>query len=272
VLFSDDFSDIESGWFQAREPVNAYFYGYHPTDFYHVQIRAAEDCLSIYREIALDNFMAEVEIFIAATDTEEGDFRYGLTIRQADSEFYAFIVSPRTQTWQVVKSVPAGLAIMDEGSQAFNRGDSQATRERLFIIANGPEFTFFVNGELVSRVYDPEYDGGNLGFIVETLDETFAHIHFDSIIVWEMPAGTATPSAPPAPGDYTVASPLCGGSVTEANTLVSFTSHKVVEGETMSGIAVQYGVTVAEIWGANGRSVDNPSLIRTGQTLVIPQT
>jgi LysM repeat protein len=160
---------------------------------------------------------------------------------------------------------------MDEGSQAFVRGDSQTTRERLFIIANGPEFTFFVNGELVSRVYDREYDGGNLGFIVETLDETYAHVHFDSIIVWELPAGTAAPSTPPAAGNYKVVSPLCGGSVTEANTLVSFTSHTVEEGETMSAIALEYGVTVAEIWGANGKTVDNPSLIRTGQTLVIPQ-
>jgi len=272
VLLSDDFSAIESGWFQARAPVNAYFYGYHPTDFYHLQVEAAADCLSIYREIALENFMAEVEIFIAATDSEEGDFRYGLTIRQADSEFYAFIVSPRTQTWQVVKSVPAGLALMDEGSQDFIRGDSQATRERLFVIANGPEYTFFVNGELVSRVYDTEYNSGNLGFIVETLDETYAHIHFDSITVWELPAETAAPSATAAGGDYTVASPLCRGSVSESNTLVSFISHTVVEGETMSDIALQYGVTVDNIWGANGKSVDNPSLIRTGQTLVIPET
>jgi formylglycine-generating enzyme required for sulfatase activity len=48
VLMQDDFSDLNSGWFQARSPVGPYFYGYHPTDIYHVQVSVAEDCLTVY--------------------------------------------------------------------------------------------------------------------------------------------------------------------------------------------------------------------------------
>ncbi|MGQ9553481.1 MAG: LysM peptidoglycan-binding domain-containing protein [Anaerolineae bacterium] len=46
------------------------------------------------------------------------------------------------------------------------------------------------------------------------------------------------------------------------------TVHAVVAGETLSGLAARYGVSVAEIAAAN--QIANPSLIRTGQTLRIP--
>ncbi|MGD9147448.1 MAG: SUMF1/EgtB/PvdO family nonheme iron enzyme, partial [Anaerolineae bacterium] len=36
LLYTDDFTDLTRGWPQVREKVETYFYGYHPTDFYHV--------------------------------------------------------------------------------------------------------------------------------------------------------------------------------------------------------------------------------------------
>ncbi len=47
------------------------------------------------------------------------------------------------------------------------------------------------------------------------------------------------------------------------------TSHVVSAGETLSGIALRYGVTVDEIVRANG--LNNPDLIYVGQVLVIPR-
>ena len=44
--------------------------------------------------------------------------------------------------------------------------------------------------------------------------------------------------------------------------------HVVAGGETLSGIAVRYGVTVAELAASN--RIANPSLIRVGQALAIP--
>ncbi|MGD8397258.1 MAG: LysM peptidoglycan-binding domain-containing protein, partial [Anaerolineae bacterium] len=44
--------------------------------------------------------------------------------------------------------------------------------------------------------------------------------------------------------------------------------HKIKRGETLSGIAIQYGVSIQAIVGANG--LENPSLIITGQRLIIP--
>lgn len=46
--------------------------------------------------------------------------------------------------------------------------------------------------------------------------------------------------------------------------------HTVRRGETLSGIAARYGVSVADILRAN-RHISNPDCIRAGQTLVIPE-
>ena len=272
TLLDETFANVESGWWQAAAPVDAYFYGYHPTDFYHMQVTEDEDCLSIDHDLPLTNFMAEVEIFVAATDTEESNFRYGLTIRKVDNDFYAFVVSPRTQTWQVLKSTADGLLLMDEGEVTTLSGASQEERDRLFVIAEGNEMSFFVNGELVSRVADSDYSEGNVGFMIETFDETYIHIHYDEITVWALPdASSVAAAADPLTSDsYDLNSPLCRGTVSSDNLLVNFVTHTVKVDETLSGIAQQYGITLEELLGANGRTIDNPSVIRVGQVLIIP--
>jgi hypothetical protein len=270
ALLFDDFSDTLSGWYNARAPVGPFFYGYHPTDFYHVQVNAPHSCLTVYRDRLVDNFTAEAQIFIAATDTEAGDFRYGLIARENGNEFYAFTVSPRTQTWKVLKSTAGGLTLMDEGSTTTLSGADQAHRDRLYVIGEGPALTFFVNGELVSQVSDPDYVQGNIGFMVETMDETYAHIHYDSIEVRSL-SSTAPTAATSVVESYPIDTPACQGSVRIEDTLVQFTTHTVATGENLSDIAALYNVTQADILAANGRSIDDPNVIRVGQTIIIPQ-
>jgi LysM repeat protein len=52
---------------------------------------------------------------------------------------------------------------------------------------------------------------------------------------------------------------------------VQFTTHTVANGENLSDIATLYNVTQADILAANGKSIDDPNVIRVGQTIVIPQ-
>ncbi len=270
AILYDDFSDIESGWFNARAPVGPYFYGYHPTDFYHVQVEEANSCLNVFRELPTDNFTAEAQIFIADTDTETGDFRYGLIARENGNEFYAFTVSPRTQTWKVLKSSNAGLGLMDEGTAVSISGIDQENRDRLAVAGNGSELSFFVNGELVSKVNDSEYTEGNVGFIVETMDETYAHIHYDTIEV--RPLTTSNPATTNGSGSYPNDSPLCQGTVSAEDSLDRFTTHSVITGETLNAIAQRYNVTQEAILAANGKAIDNPNVIRPGQTIIIPES
>ena len=270
ALIYDDFSDIQSGWLNARAPVGPYFYGYHPTDFYHVQVAEADSCLTVFQDIPIDNFVADAQVFIASTDTEDGDFRYGVIARQDGNKFYAFTVSPRTQTWNVFKSSNDGLALMDEGSSTSISGIDQANRDRLAVIGNGSDLQFFVNGELVAQLADSEYTTGNVGFIVQTLDETYGHIHFDQVEV--RPLTAPIPATTTSNSSYPIDSPLCQGSVSSDDALEQFTMHTVITGETLNAVAQRYGVTEEAILAANGKDIDNPNVIRAGQTIIIPES
>ncbi len=272
VLLDDEFADINSGWFQASGPIDAYFYGYHPTDFYHVQVTAPDDCLTVRNDLSVENFMIEARIFKAATNTDTGLYRNGFVLREtSNNTFYAFTLTPRSQTWQVVKGTEGGMVVLREGTSAAIRGDSQATEDRLFAIANGSEMTFFVNGELVAQVVDSDYGQGDIGLIVETLDETFAHIHYDAVTVWKLPEGVVAGGGDVTAPTETI-NPLCRGTVSDENLLLNFITYSVVQGDTLSSIAARFGLPLDDILGANGRTVDNPRFISVGQTIIIPQT
>jgi hypothetical protein len=273
VLYTDDFTDLTRGWPQVREKVEPYFYGYHPTDFYHVQIDAANDCLSVPRELdfTLDNFMLELEAFVFQPLSEpEGDFQYGVTLRQTSrNEFYAFVISSRTQRWQVLKSSPEGMAVMAEGDRGSIRGDVEMTRDKFFVIANGPRMTFFVNGELIADLSDDGYSAGHAGLITETFDNTQAHVHNDSFVLWDLPSGAMTSrAAPAAAADLVYDQPVCRGYLSEDDLLLNFTGHTVLPGENLTVISQQYGTTIEAILKAN--DIADKNRIRSGWSLVIP--
>lgn len=82
-------------------------------------------------------------------------------------------------------------------------------------------------------------------------------------------AATAAPTPAPTPTPTPTAEPSPTPSPTPPPTPVPTPVVHVVErGETLSGIAVRYGVTVAAISEANG--ITDPNVIEVGQQLVIP--
>ena len=175
----DDFTDPNSGWPTLSE--NNHTVGYHPPDYYHVEVSAPDDQVTIAQEPSLGDVAVEIEVFVDHTDTESGDFRYGLAFRRSGDEYYAFTVSPRTKSWHVLKSSPTGLEVLAEGAQDSIQG--LMAPDALRIEAIGPEFTFHINGQAVAQVSDPDYVNGDVGFVVETFDESLAHIHYESLTI-----------------------------------------------------------------------------------------
>ena len=272
LLLTDEFADALSGWYQAAAPVEEYFYGYHPTDFYHVQVSSPEGCLAVRHDLPLNDFIADVDIFKAKTETDDGDYRHGLVIREGDGEFYAFMLSPISKEWQVVKNSLSGINILDQGVQESIRGLTQDERDRMTIIANGPELSMAINGRLVSTIFDDSFREGNLGFIVQTIDEPYAHIHFDRIFVWDLPGSVTVPEmTEPTNVSSRFDGPACGGAVTGDELLQSFFTYTVQDGDTLSAIANLFGLSIAEVKGANGRRISDPNVISVGQVLIIPE-
>jgi hypothetical protein len=273
LLYSDDFANVSPDWPQVREKVGTYFYGYHPPDYYHVQVDGANDCLSVPRELDFlpADYMLEVEAFVFRPLSEaEGDFEYGVIVRQTSrNEFYAFVISSRTQHWEVLKSSPEGMAVMAEGNSSSIRGDVEGTRDKLFVIAKGPRLTFFLNGQLVADLSDNDYAAGHAGLITETFDNMKAHVHNDTFVLWDVPPGAVTSEgATMATADLVYDRALCRGYFSDAELLLNFTAHTVQPGENLTVISQQYGTTIEAILKAN--DIADKNRIRSGWSLVIP--
>lgn len=185
ILIEDDFTDEASGW-PVKEEVSA-LSGYHPPDYYHVQSGVPDHITTAYFGGSFNNVSVDADVFIDSTDTEDGLFRYGLVVRRDGDEFYAFTISPRTNEWTVLKGTGNGLEILDEGSSMTMSGFTEEESDQLRIDASGPELVFSINGRVVSQLNDASYGSGDVGFYVETFDESRAHIHYDLLKVEQIP-------------------------------------------------------------------------------------
>lgn len=186
IRYEDNFANPGSGWPIRSE--GSFFYGYHPPDFFHVEVGTVDSHTAITHPPAFDNISAETEVLVDHTDTESGNFRYGLVVRRNGDNYYAFMVSPRQGSWQVLKSSDAGLETLTEGTvktlKGFApKGFTPDKTDSLQVDANGNEFVFHINGQIVTQLSDPSYANGEVGFFVETFDETLAHVHFDSLTI-----------------------------------------------------------------------------------------
>jgi hypothetical protein len=186
VLYEDDFSNPDSGW--PVVDVDNYRFGYHPPDFYHVEVKSPHDTLTVFRGMNNGDASVETTALVDHTTTDTGDYHYGLALRRAGGRYYAFTVSPRKKAWQIAKHSPTGVKVLAEGSvdtlQGFApKGVTPDKKDDLRVDAVGSNFTFFINGQNVARVSDGEYASGDVGFIVETVDESLVHVHYDSLVI-----------------------------------------------------------------------------------------
>jgi hypothetical protein len=183
VIYNDKFKNTSSGWPSAE--YDNFYIGYHEPEFYHVEVHEPNDNTIVVlpgKEFA--DITTEVEVFADEANTSQsGDFRYGLVLRRSGNQYYAFVISPSTKAWHVLKNSPTGLEILEEGTDETIQGLAQV--DKLGVDANGPIFTFHINGQPVSQVEDSAYAAGDLGFIVETFDSPRAHIHYDSLTIRE---------------------------------------------------------------------------------------
>ncbi|MFQ5435347.1 MAG: SUMF1/EgtB/PvdO family nonheme iron enzyme, partial [Anaerolineae bacterium] len=217
VLLSDNFTDPNSGWPTVTE--GATLSGYHQPDFYHVQSGEPAHRSTAFFERDFDNFTVETEIFVDSTDTPDGDFRYGLAVRRQGNNYYAFLVSPQTGEWRVIKNSDAGEELLAAGNEASAQGVTAVNHLR--VDADGPNLIFHANGRPLILVNDDSYSQGDIGFIVETVDQSRAHVHYDTFTVRQVDADltaapstasvaanpTAAPTAAPTPEPTVVPTP-----------------------------------------------------------------
>lgn len=182
VLYHDDFTNPASGW--PENKFDNYFVGYHEPEFYHVEVSSPQYKTTVFEpeKKSFGDVTIEVKAFTASSKTSEtGDFSFGPAFRRSGDQYYAFTISPRSKKWFVLKSTPNALSILAEGTDE-NIHDADAT-DVLRVDAQGSNFSFSINDQLVSQVTDADYATGEVGFFVQTIDAAHAHIHFDELTI-----------------------------------------------------------------------------------------
>jgi hypothetical protein len=124
--------------------------------------------------------------------------------------------------------------------------------DKLRVDASGPDFTFHINGRPVSQVSDSDYTSGQVGFIVETFDESLAHIHYDSLIIREVeaippvltasiPTPTPSPTFTPSPTRTPTPSPTFTPSPTRTRTPTPSLVEEPLCSVVVRGLNLRYG-------------------------------
>src|SRR5215213_4756795 len=156
VLFQDDFTNPATGW--SEDKFDNYFIGYHEPEYYHIEITSPNSKTTVFapQKQSFDNATVELKVLTNSTKTAAtGDFRYGLAFRRSGDQYYAFTISPRTKQWFVLKNSPSALTVLAEGTDDnINELDTDDT---LRVDAQGSDFVFHLNDEVVGQVTDADY-------------------------------------------------------------------------------------------------------------------
>ncbi len=211
VLYQDEFANPASGWPVASE--QNYKLGYHPQSFFHLELTTPNDTLISTRELDFASYLAETEALVDHTGTQGGTFHYGLVVRRTADDYYAFTIAPRAKTWRAVISSAGTATVLAEGSDDSIQAGKGVNR--LQVEANGPNFAFMINGRRVTQFTDVTLATGEVGFILQNVDDTLVHVHYNSLTLREVqqavpvvsptavePSPTLAPS--PAPSETTV--------------------------------------------------------------------
>jgi hypothetical protein len=208
VLYFDDFSDINSGWPILQ--VDNGQAGYQSPDVYRLDASAPNTIVQASHPGAFSDYSLETILTSAAAGS--GQWRYGFTFRQVTPDnYYAFLINPRAQTWQVLKRLLGQWTLLAEGSSALPL--DPATPTTLRVDALGAAMTFSINGAGVVALTEGTFPAGEIGFVVETLDEASVQVAADEITVRRYdpaavpPAPTAAPIVPTETQTGTPATP-----------------------------------------------------------------
>ncbi|MDQ3006490.1 MAG: SH3 domain-containing protein [Chloroflexota bacterium] len=185
LIYQDDFTNPATSWPDRK--FDNYFIGYHEPEYYHVEITGSNYKTAVFEpeKRSFGDFTVDLQVLtVSAKTAAEGDFRYGLTFRRSGDQYYAFTVSPRTKKWFALKSSPSGLEILQEGVEESIQ--DLDVDDLLRVDAQGSNFFFHINDQLVGQVTDPDYASGEVGFYVESFDSPNTHIHFDTFAIRDL--------------------------------------------------------------------------------------
>ncbi len=193
ILYQDEFTTASKGWNQGK--AEHFTFGYTRSSgarYYQVQVQGPEDQYLAFVPNRRDYEDVNIDIKTRTETESGGDFRYGMVFRRSGDQYYAFVVSPPTEAWYFLKSSSNGLEILKYGVEKRMRG--LEGQDILHVEAYGSTFLVFINGRFIDWVSDGDYARGEVGLFVDSIDSPDAHIRFNSITIWDIPAPLWNPN------------------------------------------------------------------------------
>jgi len=182
ILFSDDFSDVNSGWDQVSWEDGLSDYG---DGVYRVRVQTPH--YNIWANPG-QYFNDDVIVEVDATKVDgDDDNAFGLICRYSGSpdspNYYFFMVS--SDGFSVIGKVTSGDSEYLSSEQmmpadAVKQGD---VTNHLRADCIGDTLTLYVNGKNVATTTDTSFVGGDVGLVVATFDIPSTEIAFDNLVV-----------------------------------------------------------------------------------------
>jgi len=178
VLFTDDFSNPQSGWDVRRDSdaVTDYLSG-------EFVIMVGKPDTALWSKP--NRYMTDVSVEVDAREVAGPDDNlYGVICRYQDSDnFYRLVIAGNgyagiTKRAGGTVSVISGPNLMV--SNAVQRG--QATNH-IQAICQGTQLTLYVNGEMVAQATDGDFTAGDTGLLAAAGKHPGIEIHFSNYVI-----------------------------------------------------------------------------------------
>jgi hypothetical protein len=180
LLFSDDFSDPNSGWDKINE--TKYYSDYY-NNAYRISVNSS---MSDNWANPDDKVFGDVSVEVDATKNggpDDNDF--GLICRYLDVNKFYYAVISSDGYYGITKVTSDSSTLIGRDSLEFSEAINQGTAtNHIRFDCNGNVLTLYVNGQQIDKQTDSEYTTGNVGVIAGTYDTSGTDILFDNFFVY----------------------------------------------------------------------------------------
>jgi hypothetical protein len=181
VIFSDDFSDPQSGWDRADEA--DYYTDYYENSYRIIVNSDMSDSWANPDDNLFDDVIVEVD---ATKNAGPDDNDFGLICRsQSMNQFYYAVISSDGY-YGISKVILDGSELVGRDSLEYSNTINQgfATNHIRFDCI-GDKLTLYVNGQQIDQQTDTDYTNGNVGLLAGTYDTPGTDILFDNFFVYQ---------------------------------------------------------------------------------------
>ncbi len=181
ALYSDDFSDADSGWdvYDDEDASAEYADGK-----FAITVKSSKWLAwANSNEVDLDDVVIEVN---ASMISGSEDNEFGVICRYQDKDnFYYFIISADGYAG-ITRMSGDDQTIISSAEGKYQQSDvvnQGLATNSIKVVCAGDNLELYANGELIAQAQDATISGGDIGLIVGTYDEGNVRIEFDDVMV-----------------------------------------------------------------------------------------